>query len=409
MSQLVEEKTENHRRPVIMVVDDEELVTQSLSSFFEFETDYRVENYHSPSEALKRLKTAPVDLVISDFLMPEMNGLTFLAEVKKMYPDVPRIILTGYADKENAIKGINEVGLFQYIEKPWDNNHLKLIIENALANKNLKDLLNVKIKELDKALLQKDSLTRQNTVLQQELILAQQVQESLLPQSLPDNKKISISAKFLPAFEVGGDIYDVIYRTDDVYCVLIADVTGHGIQAALSTVLLKHSFAICVDNQTTPRKMLGRMNEILNQSLPEGVFVAALIATIDKNTGRVVIANAGIPHPILIKRSKKQFERITANGLLLGIVDVDNYESGKEVVFDLQDKDLLFIYTDGLNEAENAKGEQFDEYMMARIFEQQMEMNSDGFLDRIISAAKAFCYPGYKFDDITALAVEYRK
>ena len=69
--------------------------------------------------ALQELEKSPVDLVISDFLMAEMNGLDFLQQVKKMYPDVPCILLTGYADKENAIKAINEIGLFQYIEKPW--------------------------------------------------------------------------------------------------------------------------------------------------------------------------------------------------------------------------------------------------------------------------------------------------
>ena len=76
-------------------------------------------------------KKRPVDMVISDFLMPDMNGLEFLSEVKNLCPDTVRILLTGYADRDNAIRAINEIGLFQYLEKPWDNDHLILIIKRV--------------------------------------------------------------------------------------------------------------------------------------------------------------------------------------------------------------------------------------------------------------------------------------
>src|SRR5262249_46378251 len=119
--------------PMILLVDDEEMVLSSIKSFLAIEGDYNVMAYTSPSKALEDLdRTAHhhVDLVISDYLMPEMDGITFLARVKEKLPFVPRILLTGYADKENAIKAINNVGLYQYIEKPWDNEDLKLIIRN---------------------------------------------------------------------------------------------------------------------------------------------------------------------------------------------------------------------------------------------------------------------------------------
>jgi response regulator RpfG family c-di-GMP phosphodiesterase len=92
-----------------------------------------------------------VDLVISDYLMPEMDGITFLAKVKEKLPIVPRILLTGYADKENAIKAINNVGLYQYIEKPWDNEDLKLIIRNGLEKTILLQQLEEKIREAERA------------------------------------------------------------------------------------------------------------------------------------------------------------------------------------------------------------------------------------------------------------------
>ena len=103
----------NNWIPNVVIVDDEEMVLTSLSSLLSLETDYEIKTFLSSKEALDHIKNEETDLVISDFLMPEMDGITFLGKVRKIKPEIPRIILTGYADKENAIKAINEVGLFQ--------------------------------------------------------------------------------------------------------------------------------------------------------------------------------------------------------------------------------------------------------------------------------------------------------
>ena len=120
--------------PVIAIVDDEEMVLTSLRSFLTLETDYEIATYDSPAKAVEQIRESTVDLVISDYLMPEMNGIEFLLEIKKLHPYATRILLTGYADKENAIKAINEVGLYQYIEKPWENEELKLVIHRTVLS-----------------------------------------------------------------------------------------------------------------------------------------------------------------------------------------------------------------------------------------------------------------------------------
>jgi DNA-binding NtrC family response regulator len=135
----------------IVIVDDEEMVLTSLNAYLTLETDYQVETFSSANQALAYLEQCSVDLVISDYLMPEMDGITFLSKVRDLHPEAPRIILTGYADKENAIKGINEVGLYQYIEKPWDNDDLRLIIRNGLEKRRLVNKLRSKVHEINKA------------------------------------------------------------------------------------------------------------------------------------------------------------------------------------------------------------------------------------------------------------------
>ena len=135
----------------IVLVDDEEMVLTSLRSFLNLETNLKIETFTSAETALEFIKKNDVDIVISDYLMPEMDGISFLAKVREIRPDVPRIILTGYADKENAIKAINEVGLFQYIEKPWDNDDLLIILRNGMERQNLLKKLQQKIDEISEA------------------------------------------------------------------------------------------------------------------------------------------------------------------------------------------------------------------------------------------------------------------
>ncbi len=135
----------------VLILDDEEMVLTSLRSFLELETDYEIVTFTSATEALEYTKKNKINLVVSDYLMPEMDGISFLAKVKEIDPNATRIILTGYADKENAIKAINEVSLFQYIEKPWDNDNLKLVIRNGIDKQKLLNELESKVVEIKKA------------------------------------------------------------------------------------------------------------------------------------------------------------------------------------------------------------------------------------------------------------------
>ncbi len=135
----------------VMIVDDEEMILTSLRSLLELDTDYNVVTFTAPKEALEFLSSNHVDLVISDHEMPVMKGIAFLGKVKEINPNITRIILTGYADKESAIRAINEVGLFQYIEKPWDNENLKLIIRNGIEKQKLMRELDRKVQEIQKA------------------------------------------------------------------------------------------------------------------------------------------------------------------------------------------------------------------------------------------------------------------
>jgi DNA-binding NtrC family response regulator len=141
----------NGHKPTIMIVDDEEIIVTSLRAFLELETDYAVYGFTDPCEAATFASSTRLDVTVSDYLMPKMNGIALLCRLKKLQPEASRILLTGNADKQSAIQSINEVGLFQYLEKPWDNAQLLLVIRSAAERAGLLRDLQEKIQDLDSA------------------------------------------------------------------------------------------------------------------------------------------------------------------------------------------------------------------------------------------------------------------
>lgn len=116
----------------LVVVDDDSLVTSSLRSFLQLELELEPTIFNDSAAALEHLREHDVDMVISDFLMPVMDGISLLAEARRLHPEAPRVLLTGYADKQNAIRAINDAQIFHYLEKPWENEQLRHIVINGV-------------------------------------------------------------------------------------------------------------------------------------------------------------------------------------------------------------------------------------------------------------------------------------
>jgi DNA-binding NtrC family response regulator len=140
-----------NRKPSILLVDDEGMILTSIRTLLMVETDYAVESFTDPREAARYLENNQVEVTVSDYLMPGMTGIQLLAEAKRLQPEATRVLLTGHADKASAIQAINQVSLFQYLEKPWDNAQLLLVIQQAVERAELLRELRQKISELDAA------------------------------------------------------------------------------------------------------------------------------------------------------------------------------------------------------------------------------------------------------------------
>jgi len=119
----------------ILIVDDEPNILSSLTRVLGKVDDWEIETYDSAAEALKRAQTTSFELIISDYKMPEMDGVTFLHEIRKVQPEAMRLILSGFTDLEALLGAINEAEIFRYICKPWDNHDLIARIKHALIHR----------------------------------------------------------------------------------------------------------------------------------------------------------------------------------------------------------------------------------------------------------------------------------
>ena len=140
-----------NQKASVVIVDDEEMVITSVRAYLELETEFEIHGFTEPEQAVKHMETHLVDIAVSDYLMPRMSGIQFLTRAKQIQPEASRVLLTGHADKQSAIQAINEVGLYQYVEKPWENAQLLLIVQNGIERSKLLRELREKVSELDTA------------------------------------------------------------------------------------------------------------------------------------------------------------------------------------------------------------------------------------------------------------------
>lgn len=138
-------------KAAVILVDDEEMVITSVRAYLALEADFNLQGFTDPSRAIEHMQSNDFDVVVSDYLMPGINGIQLLKKAKEARPEASRILLTGHSDKQSAIEAINDVALFQYIEKPWDNQQLLLAIQGGVERAQLLRELRDRMSELASA------------------------------------------------------------------------------------------------------------------------------------------------------------------------------------------------------------------------------------------------------------------
>ena len=241
-----------------------------------------------------------------------------------------------------------------------------------------------------------------------ELSLATRIQTAMLPHifpPFPDRKEFDLYASMDPAKEVGGDFYDFFLIDDDHLCLVIADVSGKGIPAALFMMACKIILQSCAMLGNSAAEILTRTNEAICSNNPEQMFITVWLGILEISTGRLTATNAGHEYPVL-KRAGGSFEMLRdKHGLVAGSMEGIKY---KEYELQLDPGDKLFVYTDGVLEARGAGKEQFGTERLLAALNGNRDADPEQTLKNVRGAVDGFVKDAEQFDDITMLCLEYR-
>jgi sigma-B regulation protein RsbU (phosphoserine phosphatase) len=223
--------------------------------------------------------------------------------------------------------------------------------------------------------------------IQKELEIAEQIQTSILPREVPRRAGIEIAARYLPMSAVAGDFYDFLTFERNHLGILIADVTGHGVPAALIASMLKVAFASQAAHADDPARVLAGLNKALCGKF-EDHFVTAAYLYADLDSKMIRYAGAGHP-PVLFKnRSNGEARSVEQNGLFLGMFPEAEYSS---IEMRLHPGDRYVLYTDGLPESKNASGEEFGIPRCLKILNAHATLSAGAMADRMLSEISSWC------------------
>ena len=241
-----------------------------------------------------------------------------------------------------------------------------------------------------------------------ELNVATQIQADMLPRifpAFPEREEFDVYATMNPAKEVGGDFYDFFLVDDDHLAVVIADVSGKGVPAALFMVIAKTLIKNHAQNQEAPGTVFTQTNEQLCEGNDAGLFVTGWMGVLEISTGTFTYVNAG-HNPPLLKRAGGQFEWLKSRpGFVLAGMEGVRY---RENTLQLEPGDRLYLYTDGVTEATDSHNELFGEERLQTALNENMDLPVEKLLPKIKECIDAFVGEADQFDDITMLALDYR-
>jgi len=235
-----------------------------------------------------------------------------------------------------------------------------------------------------------------------ELRIASDIQRSFLPEHIPPVDGFDLAATSISAMEVGGDFYDFLPGTGRMGMV-IADVSGKSIPAALFMALSRTIVRANATHHEKGTEVLQDANDMIAADSRSGMFVTLFYGVLDEKTRNLVYANAGHPPPLLMRKGESRFRALEVTGIALGVVEGMRYE---ERCVDLQEGDILVLYTDGVSEAINDRVEQYGLGRLCRTVYSSREKTARGILDSILKDIAAFAGDQAQFDDITMIVVK---
>lgn len=384
-------------KPLILLLDDDPAILDAVS--LDLQAAFEVICASTIQEGVDRIDTArgAIEVAVIDMWIgaDHEGGLKAINRIRALEAPPECIVLTAHGTQPNIIKCM-EAGAYSYVEKSGriadDSTGLLITtIHRALETHHLKQL----------AAAQEQIMAEER--IKQDMERAYEIQMSMLPQEDLLHENIHISGYCRPADNVGGDYYDYFVLPDGRIGLLIGDVTGHGFYASLIVAMARSCRTTQTNIDPEVKPVMGAMNQIVQTTGPDWLFMTACYVIIDPATHTFSYANGGHHFPFHYRASSQETVPLESTGPLLGVLPDIAYDAA---VSTWAPGDLLVLFSDGIVEAENAKGELFGEARLQQLIHTHGHLPPQEMNETIIRTVETFCQGVPQRDDVTLVVVK---
>jgi serine phosphatase RsbU (regulator of sigma subunit) len=393
----------------ILIVDDKEVNVRLLEGMLRVAGYTSVQSTMDPNEVCQLHRRNRYGLILLDLNMPGMDGFQVMEGLKAVEEDGYPPVLVITAQPNHKLRAL-EAGARDFIAKPFDQAELGVRVRNMLEvrllhleARNHARALEETVRELEESreIIRLKTLA-ESKKREQELALAQETQESLLPHSLPCFASYRIHAFNNPTRYVGGDFYDFMQLISGEWMGVLADVSGKGMPAALLSSMVLGALNMEFRAGTEAPEVLNRVNRLLCEKSLGSQFVTLFLFLLNPD-GQGSYISAGHNPVCLYRAATGKIEALVSDAAVLGIFDSFVYETH---ALHLCSGDILVVYSDGLTDAENPHGEMFNEERVQEIILRDAPSGSRAVEQGLLKAIQDFTEGMPQTDDITFVVVE---
>ena len=338
---------------------------------------------------------------LSTILAGLFAGIIYLANKKRFIGIWGAVLFSILLETFHMILALILASPFAQALEVVEDLYIPMILANAVGMFIFAFMITNLIKERATK-KERDKLSAQLERRKKEMEIAQQIQESFLPHTIPFIENYDLAASSIPAQEVGGDFYDFIPISSEQTGLTIGDVSGKGIPAALFMAFSRTLLRAKACRNPGVGRMIESVNNFINEEPHSNMFVTLFYSILDSSRNKLTFVNAGHNPPLLLRNENGEIVRLSTGGVVLGAMK--GLKMGEKTI-DMYPQDLLVLYTDGVTEAINQQEDQFGEERLIKLIKDNRDMPSEDMKNLIIDTVYDFASGTPQADDITIMVL----
>jgi len=371
----------------ILVIEDSATMVQMIDLWLDggLGSPYTMKSAETLAEGLQLLAQDSTDVIVLDLNLPDSEGLKTFYALREKAGSIPIVIMSSDEDEEAAVTAVRNGAQDYVVKGNFDENLLIRPLRFAIERTG------------------RQRAERELRKTQEQVFLARVVQQSLFPEDSTTIPGFDVAGRCVPAESTGGDYYDFVRMIGGKWGIVVGDVSGHGLAAALFMIGARAVLRALVTSYADVGVILSRMNLVLEDDLSEGRFVTLFLLCLNPEDKTLRFASAG--HPGFVFDASGELKKtLEADYPPVGVDPEAEFETSSDVT--LEPGDLLFLHTDGLTEYENSDEELYDKQRLYELIKTNRDRSAAEIVDVIFKDVEDFAQGATQLDDITAVVVK---